>query len=184
MSTESTLLLIKPDGVRRGLVGYILSRIEQSGLRFCALQLRWSTEAEARGHYPSHDTQLLQMGLKLINAVSSCSDSLIGRFGTDNPRRLGMEIFERNVRFLLSGPIVVCIVEGPNAMLKVRALCGATMPSDASPASVRGIFSSVGAEQILTTEGTVENLVHSSDPDFESVSREIHNWFPDWDAFR
>ncbi|MEH3154225.1 MAG: nucleoside-diphosphate kinase [Gordonia paraffinivorans] len=53
--TERTLVLIKPDGVARGLVGEIISRIERKGLRIVALDLRTATDEVARGHYAEHE---------------------------------------------------------------------------------------------------------------------------------
>lgn len=52
---ERTLVLVKPDGVRRGLVGEVISRIERKGLRLVALELRSVERALAEQHYAEHD---------------------------------------------------------------------------------------------------------------------------------
>ncbi|WP_433726332.1 nucleoside-diphosphate kinase [Nocardia sp. CA-129566] len=52
--TEQTLVLIKPDGVARGLVGEVLARIERKGLKIAALELKQVSEEVARGHYAEH----------------------------------------------------------------------------------------------------------------------------------
>ena len=63
---EKTVLLVKPDGVKRGLVGDILSRIEQRGLKIIALKMLNVSEEKARGHYPGTDEWLIGMGNKTL----------------------------------------------------------------------------------------------------------------------
>jgi nucleoside-diphosphate kinase len=176
-SVERTLLLIKPDGVRRGLIGEVLRRVERAGLRISALNMRRPTEEIARGHYLDDDRQLLQMGGKLLSSADALGLDVEEAFGTREPLMLGRIIFERNVEFLASGPVVVAVVVGPHAISKMKLMCGATMPHEASPGSIRGDFASVGAEQVLGSSGTVENLIHVSDREDGSVDREIDYWF-------
>ena len=171
---ERTLLLLKPDAVERGLVGEILARVERAGMRIVALSMQLPTEDLARGHYADDEHQLKEMGEKLLAVANALAFSVATEFGTEDPSELGRLIFERNVEFLMSGPVVVAVVEGFNAVRKTRTLCGSTMPVDAAPGSIRGDYSSVGAERVLFSSQTVHNLVHSSDA--RDVSREIAHW--------
>jgi nucleoside-diphosphate kinase len=131
--SERTLVLIKPDGVRRGLVGEVIARIERKGLTVSALQMRTLDEQTAREHYAEH---------------------------TDKP------FFGELVAFITSGPLVAMAVEGPDAVPAVRALMGATNPTEAAPGSIRGDYATV----------ITENIVHGSDSP-ASAERELKLFF-------
>lgn len=131
--TERTLVLVKPDGVQRLLVGRILGRFEERGLKLVGLKLLRADRALAERHYAVH---------------------------RDKP------FFGSLVDFITSGPLVAAVLEGPGAIGLVRAMVGATRPSEATPGSIRGD---------LAIE-TGQNLVHASDgPD--TAAAEIALWF-------
>lgn len=133
--TQRTLVLLKPDAVRRGLVGHILSRFEAKGLTIVALEHRQITTGDADTHYGDHVTKDWYPPLQA---------------------------------FVTSGPLVVAVLEGDEAVDVVRALNGATDGRKAAPGTIRGDLS-------LSNR---ENLVHGSDSS-ESAEREIRLWFPD-----
>jgi nucleoside-diphosphate kinase len=138
MPEERTLVLVKPDGVRRGLVGEILRRIEDRGYSLAALELRTATPSLLHAHYAEHE---------------------------------GKPFFEPLVDFMLSGPVVVAVVQGERVIEAFRAMAGATDPTAAAPGSIRG--------DLGRDEGTAvtQNLVHGSDS-ADSAAREIALWFP------
>ena len=134
MSTERTLALVKPDGVRRGLVGEVIGRIERKGLTLRALELRTLDRGTAEQHYAEH---------------------------RDKP------FFGELVDFIVSGPLVAMVVDGPRAVEAVRTLMGVTDPVKAAPGSLRGDYAlEIG-----------QNLVHGSDSP-ESGRREVGLFFP------
>jgi len=173
---ERTLLLIKPDAVERRLVGTILQRIERADLAIAGLAMRFATRDFAREHYPATERQLRSMGDKLLAAAQSIGISVTDTLGTDDALELGLIIFEGNVRFLSAGPVVAVVVQGYNAVLKTRQLCGGTLPCDAAPGTIRGDFGSAGVEQVWVGDMTVRNLVHASE-DLDEAEREIALWF-------
>ena len=117
---ERTLVILKPDAVQRGLVGPIITRLEQRGLRFAAMKLMQITPELAARHYAIHK---------------------------------GKSFYEGLVRFITSGPVVVAVVEGKDAIAIVRKTLGATNPANAEPGTIRADF---GLE-------IGRNLVHGSD---------------------
>jgi nucleoside-diphosphate kinase len=119
------------------------------------------------------------MGDKLRRASAQWSVSLTEMFDTNDPVALGRIIYDRNVQFLASGPVVAAVAEGFNAVRKTRLICGSTLPCEAAMGSIRGDFASVGAEQLLFAGTTVSNLVHASDNDEDpnASEREIAHWF-------
>lgn len=176
---ERTLLLIKPDAVRRGLVGRILQRVEDTGLALIAIDMRQVSEEFANGHYATTDAQLSQMGSKLLGGFQDAGLDVGHEFGTTDPVALGRLIHEWNVAYLTSGPVVAAVVDGFHAVKKVRALCGPTMPMAAPPGTIRGDYSSVSALVAGANRAAVRNLVHASDNELDprEPEREIEYWF-------
>jgi nucleoside-diphosphate kinase len=132
--SQRTLVLIKPDGVERGLIGEVLSRIERKGFRIVAVELRVLERAIAEEHYGEHK---------------------------DKP------FFGDLVDFIIGGPLVAAVIEGPEAIASWRTMMGATNPANAAPGTIRGD---------LATE-TQMNVTHGSDSP-ESAAREIGLFFP------
>jgi nucleoside-diphosphate kinase len=130
---QQTFVMVKPDGVRRRLVGDVVSRIEAKGYELKEMKLFTIDESLARKHYAEH---------------------------TEKP------FFGELVEFITSGPVVAMVVEGPDAVVGMRAVMGATNPLEAAPGSIRGDFASF----------ITENIVHGSDSP-ESAEREINLFF-------
>lgn len=170
---------MKPDAVRRGLVGKILQRIEDAGLVVVAIEMRQVTREFASGHYAMTDAQLSQMGSKLLSGFTEAGLDVKHEFGTDEPVALGRMIADWNLAYLTSGPVVAVVADGYHAVKKVRALCGSTMPLAAAPGTIRGDFSSVSALVAGAQHAAVRNLVHASDNELDpdEPEREIAYWF-------
>jgi len=132
---ERTLVLVKPDGVRRGLVGEVVNRLERKGMTLVAMSMRTLDRQTAEAHYGEH---------------------------RDKP------FFGDLVDFIISGPLVAIVAEGPRVVEAWRTMMGVTDPVKSAPGSLRGDFALV-----LT-----ENLVHGSDS-AESAAREVGLFFPD-----
>lgn len=132
---ERTLIIVKPDGVQRGLVGRVISRIEEKGLRIAGLKLISVSKDLAETHYGEH---------------------------REKP------FFGDLVSFITSSPVVVGVVEGPNAVSVTRGLVGATNPVDAAAGTIRGDYGlSIGM-----------NIIHASDA-VDTGKREISLFFED-----
>jgi nucleoside-diphosphate kinase len=130
---ERTLIIIKPDGVQRGLIGNVITRLEQRGLKFVGLKLMQITPELAERHYGVHKGKPFYVGL---------------------------------VKYITSGPVVVGIVEGPNAISIVRTTMGATNPVEAIPGTIRGDYAlEIGY-----------NIIHGSDGP-ETAVQEINLFF-------
>ena len=133
MALEQTLSIIKPDGVKRNLVGEILGRFEQKGLRIVATRMLHLSKREAEGFYAVH---------------------------RERP------FFEELTTFMCSGPVVVSVLEGENAVAYHREIMGATNPAEATEGTIRKDFAqSIG-----------ENTVHGSDS-LENAAIEIAYFF-------
>jgi nucleoside-diphosphate kinase len=176
---ERTLVIVKPDGVRRGLTGEILTRFERAGLALVGLKILRSTIEHARKHYATSTAQLAQMGNKTLQTYGELGIDPVEQLGTADAVEIGKMVHEWNAEFLASGPVAVMVIEGVHAVKKVRALCGATMPRDASPGTIRGDFASSSPAVANLQRSAVFNLVHASDNqnDPDEPRREIDHWF-------
>ncbi len=130
---EQTLVIIKPDGVRKGIIGDIVTRFEKRGYLIKEMKMATLEEDVVKEHY-SH--------LK------------------DQP------FFMNVVNFMISGPVVCLILEGPEAILSVRQMVGATNPLEATPGTIRADFAFVSSS----------NIVHASDSK-EAAEIEINRFF-------
>ncbi|WP_276882591.1 nucleoside-diphosphate kinase [Campylobacter cuniculorum] len=130
---EKTLSIIKPDAVKKGVIGKILDRFESNGLRIAAMKKIQLNKEQAQNFYAVHK---------------------------DRP------FFNDLVKFMISGPVVVSVLEGDNAVLKNRDLMGATNPKEAKAGTIRADFA----------ENIDANAVHGSDS-LENAKIEIEFFF-------
>jgi len=133
MAVERTLSIIKPDAVAKNVIGQILSRFEQAGLKIVAARMLRLSEKEAQGFYAVH---------------------------RERP------FFGDLVRFMVSGPVMVQVLEGENAIARNRELMGATDPKKAAKGTIRADFA----------DSIDANAVHGSDG-IESARTEIACFF-------
>ena len=134
MALERTLSIIKPDAVRKNVIGQILARFEAAGLRVAAARMMFLSRTEAEGFYAVHR---------------------------------GRPFFKDLVDFMISGPVMIQVLEGDNAILKNRDLMGATDPKKAAPGTIRADFA----------QSIDANAVHGSDAP-ETAQVEIGYFFP------
>jgi nucleoside-diphosphate kinase len=174
---ESTLLLIKPDGYRRGLAGTILARLEARGLRIENIRVSSDEASLVEEHYGQDPQWLRSVGVKTLNDYTSLGLDPVEVLGTDNPEAIGLQVRERLLTFMLSGPIVAVALGGNRAVEVVRATVGATLPVAAPAGTIRGDFSCDSADLANHEGRAVANLVHASGSR-EDAARELALWFP------
>ncbi len=175
---ERTLVLIKPDAVRRGLTGRILARFETAGLKIVALKMVVPDRDFAARHYPNTREWIEGMGKKTLQTYRDRGLDPAEEVGTDDPLRIGEMVKDWNIDYLTSGPVVACVLEGLHCIDAVRKLCGNTMPFYADPGTIRGDFSSTSAVVANALKRAVRNLIHASSTP-EEASHEISHWFGD-----
>jgi len=182
MRMERTFVMIKPDGVKRGLIGEIIRRFERAGLKVVALKMVWPTKEQAMNFYPSDREWLINVAEKSLSIYRQLGIDPKRDFGTDNPVFIGSKIKEWLAEFLASGPCVAMVVEGNRAIYAVRKIIGSTRPFDASPGTIRGDFSTDSPELANLLKRPLRNLVHASDSP-ETADFEIKFWFKDEEIY-
>ncbi len=176
---ERTLVLVKPDGVKRGLIGEIVTRFEKAGLKIVAMKMLWVDTKHVAKHYPDSRTELLQaMGEKSLKTYEKYGLDPEKILGTKDPTAIGRMINEWNRDFLSSGPVVAMVLEGIHAVDNVRMITGNTLPTFAEPGSIRGDLSIDSPAVANQRKRAVHNLVHASGNTAEAVY-EVDLWFTD-----
>lgn len=174
--SEQTFLLIKPDGVKRGLTGEILARLEQRGLKIVALQMIHATREQIDEHYPKDPAWVSRLGQKSLATYEKYGYDAIEEMGTNDPAKIGEQVRNWLVDFMISGPMVKLVIEGVHAVDMVRKLAGTTMPSAAELGSIRGDYSVESAALANMEKRAVQNLIHASETP-EEAQHEIAHWF-------
>lgn len=173
---EKTVLLIKPDGVLRGLIGDVVARIEQRGLKIIALKMIQASREKVKDHYPGSKAWLIGMGNKTLDNYKKYDKDPVKEIGTKEPLEIGQRIYEWNVDFLTSGPMVAILIEGIHAIDMVRKIVGHTLPSLADMGTIRGDYSVDSPSLANEEKRAIRNLVHASG-DAEEAKHEISYWF-------
>ena len=136
MPLERTLSIIKPDAVKKNVIGQILGRFEKAGLRVIAARMMHLSRAEAEGFYAVHRSR---------------------------------PFFKDLVEFMISGPVLVQVLEGENAIAKNRELMGAADPKKADKGTIRADFA----------DSIDANAVHGSDSAENAAAEIALNFRPD-----
>ncbi|OGY44372.1 MAG: nucleoside-diphosphate kinase [Candidatus Buchananbacteria bacterium RIFCSPHIGHO2_02_FULL_40_13] len=144
---ERTLVLLKPDAVKRGLLGEIITRFEKAGLKIVAMKLKWVEVEKAKKHYTE-----------------------------DISIRRGEKVRKVLLDFIITGPVLALVIEGVEAIENVRLMAGDTEPKSALPGTIRGDYSHVSYRHADLENKAVENIIHASSNKADA-QREIYLWF-------
>lgn len=174
---ERTLVLIKFDGVARGLVGEITSRFEKAGLKIVAAKLTNVTKELAEKHYPADREEFLKgMGNKTLENYAQVGADPVEKLGTDSPLEIGRMIREWLIGYIQEGPVMAYVLQAPHAAELVRKLCGHTLPLVSAPGTIRGDFAFDSSYLANSAKRAIRNMMHASG-DAEEAKYEIPLWF-------
>lgn len=150
---EKTLVLIKPDGVERGLIGEIISRFEKRGLKIVGMKMVRVNQELAMKHYTE-----------------------------DISKRRGEQVRKRLMDFIVNNHVIVICLEGVDAVENVRRMVGETEPKAALPGTIRGDYAHISYNYADNKGIAVPNLVHASG-NKEEAEKEISLWFSQEELF-
>jgi nucleoside-diphosphate kinase len=168
---EQTFLLVKPDGVQRALVGKIISRLEDSGLKVVAMKMVLPDKKLAGIHYAEDKAWMESVGAKTLAAFKEK-----GIPSKETALQIGNRVRSYLIEYITSGPVVAAVIEGNEAIFITRKILGATEPRKADPSSVRGAYSISSYELADEQKRAVRNIAHASE-DKKTAEREISIWF-------
>ena len=173
---ELTFLMVKPDGVRRGLTGEVIKRIERVGLKVVALQMMRPPRKTIDDHYPKSKEWINRLGEKTLATYEKFGYDAIKELGTNKPEKIGPMVRKWLIDFMSSAPVIIMAVKGVHAVAMIRKLTGPTMPVDAPLGTLRGDFSVDSAAVANREKRAVFNMVHASETEQEA-KHEIKHWF-------
>lgn len=175
---EKTVVIIKPDGVKRGLVGEIIRRFEQRGLKIVALEMIRASREEMDRHYPKDREWITNLGRNTQRSYQEYKipSTLTDDYGTEDPFEIGTMVREWLIGFMTSGPLVKMVVSGLHAIPMVRKIVGPTIPSFAEMGTIRGDFSVDSPALANAERRAVHNLAHASGTP-EEARHELAVWF-------
>lgn len=176
MKIERTLLIIKPDAVKRGLIGTIIETFEKPGLKLMAAKMVRPDAQVIKNHYPGTPEWITEMGNKTLASFKQAGTDVKKMMGTDNPLKLGTFVYDRLIKYWQEGPIVAMVFEGPNAVAVARKLRGHTIPALAEPGTLHATYSYDSSILSSALDRVVKTFVHASGS-VEEAEREITYWF-------
>ena len=179
---ERTYVMIKPDGVRKGLVGEVVKRFEQRDLKIVALDMFHATEEEIDKHYPKDKEWISRLGEKTLTTYEKYGFDAKKELGTEDTEEIGNMVRKWLIDFMASAPMVRMVVQGIHAVDMVRKITGVTMPYQADMGTIRGDFSADSPALANKEKRAVENIVHASETP-EEAEHEINYWFGDKPIF-
>jgi len=173
MTNQKTLVIIKPDGIQRSLIGEIIKRYERTGLKLVALKFLIPDEKMVEKHYlASGEEWIEKVGRKTIQSYKDKGMKPV----FDNPIECGKFVLKVLKKYLTSGPVLAMIWQGNEAVGVIRKITGGTEPLTSDVGTIRGDFTVDSYHLADTDERAVRNLIHISALP-EEAEKEIPIWF-------
>lgn len=169
---ERTLVLIKPDGIQRALIGQIMSRYERLGLKLVGLKMVVPTAEQVEGHYTLDPSWRRVTGEKTIASYRSRNLPP----PSEDPLEITAKILKNLKKYLTSGPVIAMVWEGAHAVELVRKVTGGTEPRTSPVGTIRGDFVPDSYVMSDADDRAVRNLIHASGSVSEA-EMEIPHWF-------
>jgi nucleoside-diphosphate kinase len=171
---ERTLVIIKPDGVQRALIGEIVRRYERTGLKLIAMKMTLPTEEMATKHYydVGGDAWIEEVGRKARAAYEKKGLESPYKTNQDN----GWAVLKANAKYLSSGPVIAMMWQGNQAVALVRKITGGTEPLSSDVGTIRGDLTLDSYAMADLDQRSVRNLIHASG-NVEEAEKEIPIWF-------
>ncbi|MFA5052570.1 MAG: nucleoside-diphosphate kinase [Parcubacteria group bacterium] len=172
MKNERSLVVVKPDGVERGLIGEIIKRYERTGLKLVGLKMLIPTPEFAEKHYLIDPEWRMKTGVKTINAYKAQGKTP----PSEDPLKVTEIVLGYLKKYLSSGPVVAMVWQGMHATGIIRKITGATEPFTSDVGTIRGDFTIDSYELADIDKRAVRNLLHASSTP-EEAEKEIALWF-------
>lgn len=168
---EKTLVILKPDSVQRALVGTIISRFENVGLKIIGMKMVDTTEDLAEKHYKLTESWVSNLAKKNREAYKKKGIKL-----KDTDMEIAKRVQSTLKRYLSMGPVIAFVLEGPHAVEIVRKMVGGTEPRTSPSGTIRGDYMVDSYMRADEGKRAVKNLIHASGT-VEEAEYEISLWF-------
>ncbi len=167
---ERTFVILKPDTVQRSLMGEVIKRFEQTGLKCTAMKMFIADEARLFQHYNKDEAWFLKKGTGIVESLKEQ-----GKEVTKEPIEYGKDIIRANANYMSAAPVVAMVWEGNQAVAVIKKIVGSTEPATSDVGTVRGDYTVDSYSHAAYENRAVRNLIHCSDAP-EEAEREIALW--------
>ncbi|HRY52326.1 MAG TPA: nucleoside-diphosphate kinase [Candidatus Portnoybacteria bacterium] len=172
MKNEKTLVVIKPDGIQRSLIGEVIRRYERAGLKLVGLKMVVPTADFVEKHYTVDPGWRMSNGEKTIKGYRDKGLTP----PTEDPMEASGRTLEKLKQYMSSGPVIALVWQGVHAVKIVRKITGGTEPFTSDVGTIRGDLV-LDSYQLADTDGrAVRNLIHASGS-VDEANKEIALWF-------
>ncbi len=168
---ERSFVIIKPDGVQRGLIGEIIKRFERTGLKIVGLKFGMLDKEKIWKHYDKDDAWFLKKGTNIVNDRKAS-----GMVVDKEPIEYGKDIIRALEKFMTACPVVSIVLEGNEAVAVVKKIVGETEPKTSDVGTIRGDLTTDSYNISAVDDRAVRNLIHCSD-EVDNAKKEISLWF-------
>ncbi len=182
MTKQKALLIIKPDGVQRGLIGKIIKRFELVGLTVIGLKFYWAEKEKIIAHYPETEAWFKKVGERTLTNYAKKGLDAKKVFNTDDPILIGKTVKKWLIDYLQESPLFFAVVKGYDCIEIIRKLSGNTIPLLAAPGTIRGDFSHDTIDLANEQNRPLRNIIHASDS-IEDGEKEVNLWFTKEELF-
>lgn len=172
LKEERTLVIIKPDGLQRSLVGEIIQRYERSGLKLIGLKMLIPSPELVKRHYSVDPEWGMKTGSKTIAAYKKAGKQP----PSEDPLAVSAIIFNNLQKYMVTGPVVAMVWQGIHAIGIIRKITGGTEPLTSDVGTIRGDLTIDSYEMADTDKRAVRNLIHASGS-VEEAEAELPIWF-------
>ncbi|KKP72167.1 MAG: Nucleoside diphosphate kinase [Candidatus Roizmanbacteria bacterium GW2011_GWA2_35_19] len=182
MTKQKALLIIKPDGVQRGLIGKIIARFERVGLKIIGLKFEMASKEKVVAHYPETEAWFAKVGQRTLTNYEKKGLDARKVFKTNDAVAIGKIVKGWLITYFQESPVFMCVVEGYDCIEIVRKLSGNTIPVLAAPGTIRGDFSHDTIDLANEQNRPLRNIIHASDTP-EDGEKEVALWFKPEELF-
>lgn len=182
MNKQRALIIIKPDGVQRGLLGKIVIRFEQVGLKIIGLKFIWATEKQIVVQYPETDAWFKKVGERTLTNYAKKGLDAKKVFNTDDAIQIGRTVKKWLIKYFQESPVLIMVLESYDCIEVCRKLSGNTIPVLANPGTIRGDFSHDTIDLANEQNRPLRNIIHASDT-VEDGEKEVSLWFTPKELF-
>lgn len=172
LNKERSLVIIKPDGVQRSLIGEIIKRYERTGLKLVALKFFIPVKKLVREHYLIEDGWIEKTGQKAKDSYLKKGE----KPPFSDPKKIGERVLTALEKYISSGPVLAMIWQGNEAVGVIRKITGGTEPLSSDVGTVRGDFTIDSYPLADIDNRAIRNLIHASSSP-EEAKKEINIWF-------
>ena len=172
MINERTLVVLKPDAIQRNLVGEVLKRFENRGLKIVGMKMVVANEDMVFAHYNKNDEWFERKGKGVIEDLQAAGEEV-----NKDAIEYGKDIIRGLAKYMTAGPSIAIVYEGHRAIDVVRSMVGETEPVNVDAGTIRGDYG-IDSYALCAVQGNrgLRNLIHASENQ-EDYAFEVDVWF-------